>query len=251
MRMMLFRVILPLLMLATCCLAQPATDPPHEQPPAGIDPQLWSRMLEINQRSIAIEDLVARFRQEKHTSLLKRPLVSTGTVRVRGEVMRWDIEAPEPTVMLVTDREVQLYYPQQKVVESYTIDQQLASLASSPLPRLSVLREHFAFKPIEASQMDPPSDVDDLLAIELTPLKEAIAEHITRVRVLLDASAGYILRVEMTDADEDRTVIIFSDVKANTGLGPEALELKLPRDVTVTRPLERLESRRRGKSGKS
>jgi outer membrane lipoprotein-sorting protein len=243
---MVIRLTILLLATATCSLAQPTTDASLDIPPAGIDAQLWSRMLEINDRSMAIEDLTAAFRQEKHTSLLKRPLVSTGTVRVRGELMRWEIASPEPMVMLITDHDVRLYYPQQKVMEIFEIDQQLASLASSPLPRLGVLRKHFSFAAIDPGEMDPSGEADDLLALELTPLEESLKQHITRVRVLLAAAAGYILRVEMVDADEDRTVIIFSDVKTNTGLEPEALDLKLPRDVTITRPLERLHPDRRG-----
>jgi len=245
---MIRRPLIALLLLAACGLAAQPTEKknPSDEAPDNTDPQLWSRLLEINERSRKIQDLSADFRQEKHTAMLKRPLVSTGTVLVRGDAMRWDTSAPEPTVMLITEGEVRIYYPQQKVMEIFRVDQQLASLAASPLPRLSVLREHFHFEPLDVREIDEDADATRTLAVRLIPRHETLAEHITAVRVLLDADAGYIMAFEMIDADEDRTVIRFSDVKANTNIGPEAFELDLPRDVTITRPLERMESGRRG-----
>ncbi|HTL29516.1 MAG TPA: outer membrane lipoprotein carrier protein LolA, partial [Tepidisphaeraceae bacterium] len=121
--------------------------------PAGVDAVLWQQMLAINARSQQIEDLKATFEQKKFTALLKKPLISTGEVRVKGATMRWDTKEPVPTVMVIDEKEVKLLYPQQKVLEIYKVDQQLSSLAASPLPRLDVLKQHFMFEKLPDKEM--------------------------------------------------------------------------------------------------
>ena len=54
----------------------------------------------------------------------------------------------------------------------------------------------------------------------------------------MDASRGLILRAEMTDADGERTRMVFSDIQVNTGLQDEDVELRVPGSTRVTRPLD-------------
>ncbi len=229
----MIKLLMLLFALATSA-TQPATAPVQ------TDPQLWNRMLEIDQRASKINSLTASFEQKKFTSLLKRPLVSTGSVRVSGSAMRWDTDKPEPTVMLITEQEVQLYYPNQKIVELYKIDQRLGSLAASPLPRLEMLKKRFTFAEISVADLDGNFDPAHHLALRLTPIDPALREHIEQVRVVVDVQRGYILLAEMLDADGDRTVISFSRISASEKEAPP-LKLDLPKDVQVTRPLEALE----------
>jgi outer membrane lipoprotein-sorting protein len=230
-------VILSILVLAPSLIAQPTTAP------AGVDDALWQRMLAINAKSQAIQDLSAKFEQKKFTPLVKKPLVSTGEVHVKGPVMRWDTTAPAPTVMRVDEKEVRLYYPQQKVVEVYKVDQQLSSMAASPLPRLDVLTQHFTFEKLDDKAMHLDGDPANTLALKLTPTESTMKEHVDEVRVLLDSEHGYILRFEMIDSDGDRTVISFTGIQTNTNLPPSAVELTVPPDVKVSRPLEAIEGR--------
>src|SRR6476619_4900068 len=95
--------------------------------PASVDPALWDRMLQVNQLSEKVADLTAHFEQQKFTPMLKKPLTSSGTVRVLGSTMRWDTDKPEPSVILADEKEFRLYYPTQKLVEIYPIDKRLAS----------------------------------------------------------------------------------------------------------------------------
>lgn len=225
------------LLFAQISLAQPATAP------AGVDPTLWKQMVAINAKGETVQDLKATFEQKKFTPLLKKPLVSTGEVRVRGATMRWDTQAPAATVMLINEKEVHLYYPQQKVVEIYKIDQQLSSLAASPLPRLDVLAKHFTFEKIAGKLMRVEGDPPNTLALRLVPTDPSLKENVDEVRVLIDEDEGYILRFEMTDADGDRTVIAFSGIQTNTKLPQSEMELALPSDVRISRPLEALEGK--------
>jgi outer membrane lipoprotein-sorting protein len=172
--------------------------------------------------------------------MLKKPLVSSGQVFVRGSSMLWETRKPEPGTLQINDKEARIYYPAQKTIEVYAVRQKLGQLAASPLPRLSVLLEHFSFKPLPLSEMGE-NDEARFFAAEMTPTDPELREHVDRVRVLLDATRGLINRLEMTDADGDRTLITFSNVRTNVGVKDEQLAIAAPKDVKVTRPLAGLE----------
>jgi outer membrane lipoprotein-sorting protein len=199
-------------------------------------------MVAVDKLASKITDLSADFEQQKFTPLLRKPLVSAGTIRVKGDAMVWDTKSPEPTRMRVDQQEIRLYYPRQKTVEVYPIDQKLGSLAASPLPKLDVLTRHFSFQRIPITDLGDDVRGEGLLAIRMTPTDPALKEHLEHVAVLLDAPHGFILRAEMTDADGDRTRIVFSNVRPNAGLTDADVRLDVPESAKVTRPLDGLGS---------
>ncbi|HWE02246.1 MAG TPA: outer membrane lipoprotein carrier protein LolA [Tepidisphaeraceae bacterium] len=229
--------------MPSICAAPQATQPTTA---ASADSQLMGQLTEINARAAAITSLSADFEQRKFTALLRKPLVSSGRVRVKSSTMRWDTERPEKSVLLITENQVRIYYPAQAVVEIYNLDQRLAELASSPLPRLAALKNQFAFARVAPAELDPSADPAKFLAIRLTPITDELRQHLQQVRVLLDTSGGYIVYAELTDADGDKTIIHFRNVRVNVGVGD--LELKVRPGTKFTHPLEGLASPPGGKS---
>jgi outer membrane lipoprotein-sorting protein len=227
-----------LLALAAALWAAPTTAPATS--PA-TDPALWKRMVEIDARGAEVRDLTADFEQRKFTALLRKPLVSSGAIRVRGSAMRWDTQLPEPTVLAIDEKEVRLYYPRQKTLEVYAIDQRFSSLAASPLPRLEVLRRFFSFERIAVKSFESGLDETSGLALRLTPINQALGEHIEAVRVLLEVKTGLIQQAETIDVDGDRTLLVFSRPRTNTGLEEKDVRLEIPAGVKVSRPLQGLE----------
>lgn len=207
--------------------------------PAGIDAVLWGRMIEVDARAGKIADLTAEFEQKKFTPLLKKPMVSSGTVKAKGSAMLWDTRAPEPTMMRVDEKEVRIFYPNQKIVEVYPLEGQLSALAASPLPRLASLIPHFRFAAAKGADLGEEERADRLV-VELTPIDKSLREHVDHVTVLIDAERGFILAFQLIDADGERTVIRFTNVKTNGKLDDGKLELKLPEGVKTVRPLENL-----------
>jgi hypothetical protein len=80
------------------------------------------------------------------------------------------------------------------------VQEKLGQLAASPLPRLAVLEKHFTFEPIPVADMGE-KDADKFFAVRMTPTQAELREHIEQVRVLLDATRGLIVRLEMRDSD--------------------------------------------------
>lgn len=201
------------------------------------DPALAKQLEAIDAKVAKIKDFSARFRQEKFTALLKKPLISTGRVRVGGKAIRWDTEKPEPAVLFSDGKDVRMYYPGQRLLEMYAIDQRLGDLAASPLPQLKTLKAHFSIERAEPDAF-PKADRRKSLPLLLIPLDEALREHVEEVRVLLDTEAAHILEIEVLDADGDRNRITFQDVRLDTGIKAADLALTVPKDTTVSRPLE-------------
>jgi outer membrane lipoprotein-sorting protein len=238
--------IAPLLMGAD---APPPMTTTATSRPAGVDSEAWQRMLDIDARAAKIADLTADFEQQKFTAMLKKPLVSSGTVAVRGAAMLWKTRKPEPSELQIDQREVRIYYPEQKTIEVYQVQQKLGQLAASPLPRLAVLREHFSFAPIAVLELGERDDTK-FFAVRMQPADEELREHVESVRVLLDAQRGLIVRLEMRDSDGDRTLISFANVKTNAGLRDDDLKIAAPADVKVTRPLAAVEGEARQEGAK-
>jgi len=209
---------------------------------AAADPAFDAKLAEIDAKAAQIADYTARFEQQKFTPLLRKPLESSGIVRVRGPVVRWDTQKPDPAVLHVDGKEMKLYYPKQNLVEVYPIEARMRDLVASPLPRLGTLKENFSFEAMSAADIKPDAgalaDGPNRIAIRLKPTGEFLKQHVSEVRVLLDAKSAFMLCVVTVDVEGDRTVIRFSDAKLNTGLKPEDVAFSPPADARISRPLE-------------
>jgi outer membrane lipoprotein-sorting protein len=216
----------------------PATAPTAASGPTA-SPQFLSQLREINAKGLAIKDLRAEFVQEKQSALLRKPLVSRGHVLARGDTSLWQTDAPEPTVMTCNPRQLRLYYPDRHVVEEYPIASRLGMLAASPLPSLDVILQNFTVWPDVGDGLAAASGgaPEGLVAVRMTPATEDVRRYVDHARVLLDPKRGLVLVFEMVDPDSERTVIRFSNVQTDTGLTDADVQLHLPGDVKVVRPL--------------
>ncbi|HEY7118758.1 MAG TPA: outer membrane lipoprotein carrier protein LolA [Tepidisphaeraceae bacterium] len=221
------------LALALCALPGRAAD----RPP-GVDEKLWSLLVQIDARSAKVKDLTADFTQEKFTPLLKKPLLSTGTIRIKGPTSLWNTRQPEPTILRVDEKSIKLLYPRQKVLEVYATDQRMGALAASPFPRLDVLSKHFTFEQIPTKDLGVQTTDGSHIALRMRPTDAQLKEHIDEVSVLLEVATGYVKKAQTIDPDGDRIVLSFANIRANTGLSDADLALDVPPGVSVTHPLE-------------
>jgi outer membrane lipoprotein-sorting protein len=196
--------------------------------PADIDPILWHKLQAINAKTGSVTSLTADFQQQKFTAM-------HGKLIARGPIMLWSTTDPEVTQMRIDAKQIEIYYPSQKTVEIYPIEQKLATLAASPLPKLSVLEKYFTFQELP---MEPNPHHE--ICLQLTPIGE-LSQHIKEVKVLLEAETGLLVRMELVDSDEDTTAIDFSNIHTNAPVSDAGVELNLPRDVKVTHPLAGME----------
>ncbi len=228
-------ILAGLLLLASSCHGQEASKPAPMT--TAEDPVLISRLEVIDKKAAAAADLSADFEQKKFTPMLKQPMVSSGTLQVKGAAARWETLKPEPSIMRIDDRELRIYYPNQKVIEVYPIGDEVRRLTASPLPRLASIRAEFFIAQINPHELDPEASTQTAVGLELKPRGDKLKEHVSSVRVLLDSTSGCATRVEVIDPDGDRTVLAFSRIKMNTGIRDSDLELKTLNGVKVVKPL--------------
>lgn len=259
-----------LLLLAVLLQSQPQPTPatpaaagPGMTAPPSEDPVLIRRLEVIDAYAAGITDLTATFDQRRHTALLRKPLVSSGRVRLKGSVIRWDTAAPGASVLVIDATSLRILYPEQRALEIYPMESGLSRLASTPLPRLKVIREQFVIRECKPSEMDGglAAGTTAALAIVLTPTGEDLKKYVREVRVLLDEPPpgepgnekqgenrpregrdhrpyGVARQVEVTDADGDRTIVVFTDIQVNIGLQDSELALVVPDGTRISRPLE-------------
>ncbi len=209
-------------------------DIPSTQP---SDPQLWVELRAIDAKSAGIPSVSADFEQRKFTAMMKKPLVSSGNVTASENVALWKTSKPQPTAMLVSPKEIRIYYPSQSVVEIYPVQGQLGALAASPLPRLETLKKFFSFERTKAALLDPTTNDEKYLAVKLTPNDEQLKQHVKQVRVLLDRGTGAMRSAETTDVDGERTLMIFSSMKFSSKPTPDALQLSVEPGTKEVHPL--------------
>jgi outer membrane lipoprotein-sorting protein len=218
--------------------------------PGPSDVALMERLTALDAKVADVRDLTADFEQKKHTALLKEPMVSLGRVRVKGPVVRWDTAKPRPSVIRIDAQEMRVYYPEEGSLEIYSIDASLRRLTASPIPRLQPMREQFDITAMAAAEIEGSGETTSSLAIRLTPKEESIRKHVREVRVLIDGATGLTLRLETIDPDGDRTLIAFLKPRTNTGLEDRDLELQVPPNTKVSRPLDGLRPGAGGEGGK-
>ncbi len=211
-----------------------STSQPTSQPSA-----FEQKLAAIDQHSATIHDLTADFVQEKHSPLLRKPLISRGTVRAKEGATLWQTIQPDEQYMSIDPQTLRIYYVKQRAVEEYPIRGNLGMMAASPLPRLEAIRKSFSVQPDDGAGLDGElAPKGGLLAIRMTPTDTTLAQYVDHVRVLLDEAQGLAVAFEMVDPDGETTVMRFSNLKINPNLSDDQFKLNLPTDVKVTRPLE-------------
>ena len=197
----------------------------------------FARQLDtIDQRAGAIHSLEADFVQEKRSPLLRKPLVSRGSVRAKGGLALWKTSEPEPSQMSIDPQTLRMYYPKQRTIEEYAMQQQLGMMAASPLPRLSAIRKSFSAK-------SDAGNSGSIVMVRMEPIDAELRKYVDHVRVALDADRGVVTEFEMVDPDGEQTIIKFTNIRTDVNLSDEALKLDAPAGTKVIRPLEGAPSR--------
>ncbi|MBC7772603.1 MAG: outer membrane lipoprotein carrier protein LolA [Pyrinomonadaceae bacterium] len=204
-----------------------------------VDAAFDKRLAAVDEKMAAVTDLRADFEQKKKTALLKKPIVSKGSLLCKGETVLWRTTGPRKSDMLVAGGEVTVYYPDDHLAEVYSMGPEFRDASGGPLPRLSKLRESFEFAAMEVKDMvggGEKVDVSTRIAIRLTPKTEELKKHVGSVRVLIDERVPCAERIVIVDPEGDETELLFTGVKINSGMKDAELELKLPEKTKISRP---------------
>ena len=161
-----------------------------------------------------IRTVQADFTQEKHLQILAQPLLSHGRLIFdTPDRLRWEYEAPLPSVLLMNEGRVQRFV---KTGPTWTED------ASAALPAMSFVMQEigrwmngrFDENPDFEAQLEPGG------RIILSPRKEALSSVIQRIVLQLADTPGVIASVTVYEDDHNFTRLQFTDVIVNHPVNP-------------------------------
>ena len=155
-----------------------------------------------------VTDFTADIVQEKQISLMKKKLVSTGTVRFRKPALFFmELNPPYASRLVLNDTVLKLFFPREKRTSQIV------------LPPDQSLRHWFAYlaNPVKAlpDGVDVKADQQgDLLSVAISPRSSGQVREFT---VTLQTD-GIIRKLVIVERSGDRTIITFNRVRRNTGL---------------------------------
>lgn len=240
------------LMLMAAMLVQPAGKP--AEPPKGATPgtptkttatpanaqanSFETKLQDLDAKMAKVVDLRASFEQRKKTAMLKKPIVSSGTLSCKGESVLWRTTKPRESQLLVTPDKVTVHYPADRLAEVYPVGARFRDAAGGPLPRLPKLREKFEMREMTGDEMKAlgVDGAPERLCVVMTPKSEDLKKYVAMVRVVIDTKVPCAQRVVVSDPDGDETEIRFSGVTINVEMKDAELDLALPEGTKVSAP---------------
>ena len=203
--------------------------------PEHLPAELWKKLQAVDREASKIRNLQAKFVQEKHTLLLKKPLVSTGSIVQIGRRVLIRTDEPRPSVVAMDAQQIRMYYPKDKVLEVYPMHHAAGRLAAWPMLRPAQMADRFDIEPLPATGTP---EQNQTLALRLKPRRKPLSERIRQIDVRIDPKRGVMKSLAIYDVDGDRTVMKLSDIRINQKLKDESVELTVPKSVRIIRPAE-------------
>lgn len=173
--------------------------------------------LELARRGFAgLKDFVADITQEKQISILKKKLVSTGTVRFRRpDSFYMEIDPPHASKMLLRDNVLTMVFPADNV------RQQTVLPPDEGLLRWFTMLDKPVTKLPEGMDLRAERTGEGLLLV----LKPKGKRGVKELQILLQTD-GRPKRLVIEEQNRDRTVMTFRNVKKNVGLSEKDLRLE-------------------------
>jgi outer membrane lipoprotein-sorting protein len=207
--------LLPLVAL----LAAPALAG-DDLPPEAV--AVWEAMSQVR-------SLEARFEQQRTTSLLNQPLVSTGTLRFeRPDKLAWVVEQPGRSTMVVSGSRVGMSYPDLGVHDQLDLagDPDAQRLVRSMMVWLAGDLEQVSRDYGVAWAAAPAGGPDGALHLAtLTPLDPTMAALVARLELSIGGAPLRVLAVTMHEPDGDRVDIAMREVRLDPELPDDAFSI--------------------------
>jgi len=197
---------------------------------SGAERDRWFE--EVRERQKGVTGLIAAVVQRKRDPLLKDEAVSRGKLSFRKPAsLRWEVESPEQTVMVMDGQTMTTYYPARKEAERRDMRDDFASRAalgffesgiSASLPELERRFHVDLFRS------------DNQVVLRLIPRSKMLSRAVASIRIHQDPLEGGARRIVVEGARGDRTETTFSGVTLNPDFPPDTFVLRLGPEVRVT-----------------
>ena len=172
-------------------------------------------MLEtVNKAAASVKTMQCDFTQTRKSSMLKNEAVSKGKMYYSGKKLKWAYTTPNKYAMVVVDNGKSQEVFLQTKDGSKTMDGQGSQLFKS-IARLvmngvtgAALSENGEFTVEMFTQ-------GDVWVAKLTPKKDKMKKMFAYMRLYISADRKYVNKVELHEANDDVTTIVFTNMKLN------------------------------------
>lgn len=187
----------------------------------------WTRRMED------LRALEVRFRQEKRLKVLRRPLVSSGTILISlpDRLLRCTVrdgEGKVETEVLAAEGVVRIVYPAFRRIEVYPT----GTAAAPPVSFPGLWGDVAALKRDYRMELERAADEDRLTLVPRNPDSPA-----RELRLVLERYV--VKRFEQTDRSGDSVQLTIEEWRKNPPLEPGDLRPLFPPDFEEVRPLEK------------
>lgn len=172
-------------------------------------------MLEtVNKAAASVKTMQCDFTQTRKSSMLKNEAVSKGKMYYSGKKLKWAYTTPNKYAMVVVDNGKSQEVFLQSKDGSKTMDGQGSQLFKS-IARLvmngvtgAALSENGEFTVEMYTQ-------GDVWVAKLTPKKDKMKKMFAYMRLYISTDRKYVNKVELHEANDDVTTIVFTNMKLN------------------------------------
>ena len=197
---------------------------------SGAEKDRWFE--EVRERRKGVTGLSAVVVQRKRDPLLKNEVVSRGKLSFRKpDSLRWEVETPEKTIIVMDGRTVTTYYPKRKEAERRDMQDDFASRAALALFETGISA---SLPELERRFQVDLFRSDHLMVLRLIPRSKMLSRVIASIRIHQDPLEGRPRRIVVEGARGDRTETTFSGMTLNPEFPPDTFSLRLGPEVRVT-----------------
>lgn len=182
-------------------------------------------MLEtVNKAAASVKTMQCDFTQTRKSSMLKNEAVSKGKMYYSGKKLKWAYTTPNNYAMVVVDNGKSQEVFLQSKDGSKTMDGQGSQLFKS-IARLvmngvtgAALSENGEFTVEMYTQ-------GDVWVAKLTPKKDKMKKMFAYMRLYISTDRKYVNKVELHEANDDETTIVFTNMKLNEKIDESVFDL--------------------------
>jgi outer membrane lipoprotein carrier protein len=177
-----------------------------------------------------VHDFEARFRQRYHRQLLGKVIEESGVVSIKKPGrMRWDYLSPEPKLFLTNGSKTYFYLPEEKQV--FVNHSPGGALGMSPDSPLSLLAGQSRLEDTFTVEHTSSEPLRGGMVLRLVPHRRYA--DIEKIELEVEPSSGKFLRVMLIDSLENRTELLFEDIKENQNIPDSLFLFTIPNGVDI------------------
>lgn len=176
----------------------------------------------INRAAMEMKSMECDFVQTKHLKLLSDKMVSKGRMYYQQKNrLRWEYTAPHKYVFILNDTKVSIHNGERNDVIDTNQNKVFKEIARVMMNSVvgKCLNDEREYK------VEINANTSEWIAA-LTPLRKNMKQMFTSIVLHFDRQRAWVTKVELTEKNNDRTIIELKNVKTNHAISPNLFDIR-------------------------